>query len=45
MTERLVKFTYRLSAVLYVTLGLLLLGLLEAGIVVGIDKAHTSKDD
>lgn len=38
----LVKFTFRFSVVLYLVLGLLVLGLIEAGIVFGIDKAHTS---
>ena len=41
--ESAVKFAFRFSAVLYVALGVVLLGLIEAGIVLGIDWAHTSQ--
>lgn len=42
-TESLVKFIFRFSAVFYVILVVLFLGLIEGAILVGIEKAHTAK--
>lgn len=42
-TERAVKFTYRFAIIFYLTLGILFIGAIEAGLVAVIDTAHTGR--